>query len=167
MFWKRPLPLLTFWEKSMLQIESSLNWWRLVKIPLKWVNSTTSTTGLRDPFTTSGKYNIIEEITSKMQKVQSFGPMVDEVMDISVQYQMLTFIQFVSSITSCVSVQNVLEEFASANSNNLTALTKGDLQHCGLKIENMKSLTTDGAAARIGKNGSVASQLKAQNPNKP
>lgn len=54
--------------------------------------------------------------------------MVDEVTDISVQSQMLTFIQFVSPVTSSVeiaflSVQNVLDEFSSANANALTSLT--------------------------------------------
>ena len=70
-----------------------------------------------------------EEIVSSAQKVQSYGLMVDEVTDISVQSQMLTFIQFVSPVTSCIetaflSVQNVLEEFASANADALISLIK-------------------------------------------
>ena len=95
--------------------------------------------------------------------------MVDDVTDISVKCQMLTFIQFVSPITSCMetaflSVQDVLEEFASANSDALTSLIKDELQQCGLKIENMKGLATDGAAVMIGKNSGVAAQLKGLNP---
>ena len=70
-----------------------------------------------------------EEIVHSAQKVQSYGLMVDEVTDISVQSQMLTFIQFVSPVTSCIetaflSVQNVLEEFASANADALISLIK-------------------------------------------
>ena len=123
---------------------------------------------IREIFLILGR-TIKEEITSNVQKVQSLGLMVDEVTDISVQCQMLTFIQFVSPITSCVeiaflSVQNVLEEFSSANSDALTTLIKDELQQCGLKIDNMKGLATDEAVMMIGKNNGVASQLKTQNP---
>ena len=47
---------------------------------------------------------IKEEIVRSAQKVQSYGLMVDEVTDISVQSQMLTFIQFVSPVTSCMEI---------------------------------------------------------------
>lgn len=89
---------------------------------------------------------IKEEIVRSAQKVQSYGLMVDEVTDISVQSQMLTFIQFVSSVTSCMEiaflpVQNVLEEYASANADALTSLIKDELQQWGLSLTN---LATDG-----------------------
>ena len=45
-----------------------------------------------------------EEITRKVQKIESFGLMVDEVTDISVNSQKLTFIQFVSPMTSCLEI---------------------------------------------------------------
>ena len=75
---------------------------------------------------------------------------------------MLTFIQFVSPVTSSVeiaflSVQNVLEKFSSANADALTLLIKDELvQQCGLSLTNLKGLATDGAAVMIGKNNSVA-----------
>ena len=89
---------------------------------------------------------IKEETVRSALKVQSYGLMVDEVTDISVQSQMLTFIQFVSSVTSCMEiaflpVQNVLEEYASANADALTSLIKDELQQCGLSLTN---LATDG-----------------------
>jgi len=70
--------------------------------------------------------------------------MVDEVTNISVQSQMLTFIQFVSPVTSSMeitflSVQNVLEEFSSANADALTLLIKDELvQQCGLSLKNFE-----------------------------
>ena len=82
---------------------------------------------------------------------------------------MLTFIQFVSPVSSCteitfLSVQNVLEDFASANSDALISLIKDELQRCRLHLENLKGLTTDGAAVMVGKNSGVAAQLKRLNP---
>lgn len=112
---------------------------------------------------------IKQQIVSSVQKVQSYGLMVDEVTDISVQSQTLTFIQFVTPVSSCteitfLSVQNVLEDFASANSDGLTSLIKDELQRCGLHLENLKGLAADGAAVMVGKNSGVAAQLKRLNP---
>lgn len=123
---------------------------------------------IREIFLVLGE-TIKEEIVRSAQKVQSYGFMVDEVTDISVQSQMLTFIQFVSPVTSCIeiaflSVQNVLEEFASANADALTSLIKDELQQCGLSLTNLKSLVTDGAAVMTGRNNGVATKLKELNP---
>lgn len=112
---------------------------------------------------------IEEEIVRSAQKVQSYGLIVDEVTDISVQSQMLTFIQFVSPVTSCMeiaflSVQNVLEEFASANADALTSLIKDELQQCGLSLTNLKGLVTDGDSVMTGKKNGVATKLKELNP---
>ena len=91
---------------------------------------------IREIFLILGE-TIKEEIVTSVQKVQSYGLMVDEVTDISVQSQMLTFIQFVSPVTSSVeiaflSVQNALDEFSSANADALTSLIKDQLvQQCG------------------------------------
>lgn len=123
---------------------------------------------IREIFLVLGE-TIKEEIMRSAQKVQSYGLMVDEVTDISVQSQMLTFIQFVSPVTSCIeiaflSVQNVLEEFASANADALTSLIKDELQQCGLSLTNLKGLVTDGAAVMTGRNNGVATKLKELNP---
>jgi len=123
---------------------------------------------IREIFLVLGE-TIKEEIVRSAQKVQSYGLMVDEVTDISVQSQMLTFIQFVSPLTSCIeiaflSVQNVLEEFASANADALTSLIKDELQQCGLSLTNLKGLVTDGAAVMTGRNNGVATKLKELNP---
>jgi len=111
-----------------------------------------------------------EEIVISVQQVQSYGLMVDEVTNICVQSQMLTFIQFVSPVTSSMeiaflSVQNILEEFSSANADALTSLIKDELvQQCGLSLKNLNGLATGGAAVMIGKNNGVAAQLKELNP---
>ena len=123
---------------------------------------------IREIFLVLGE-TIKDEIVRNAQKAQSYGLMVDEVPDISVQSQMLTFIQFVSPVTSCVeiaflSVQNVLEEFASANADALTSLIKDELQQCGLSLTNLKGLATDGASVMTGKNNGVATKLKVLNP---
>ena len=123
---------------------------------------------IREIFLVLGE-TIKEELVSSAQKVQSYGLMVDEVTDIPVQCQMLTFIQFVSPDTSCVeiaflSVQNVLEEFAIANADALTSLIKDNLQQCGLSLKNLNGLATDGASVMTGKNNGLATKLKELNP---
>jgi len=111
---------------------------------------------IREIFLILGE-TIKEEIVTSVQKVQSYGLMVDEVTDISVQCQMLTFIQFVSPVTSVA--------FSSANADALTFLINDELvQQCGLSLKNLKGLATDGAAVMIGKKNGVAAQLKELNP---
>ncbi|CAH3171784.1 unnamed protein product, partial [Porites evermanni] len=112
---------------------------------------------------------IEEEIVRSAQKVQSYGLMVNEVTDISVQSQMLTFIQFVSPVTSCMEialllVRNVLEEFASANADAFTSLIKDELQQCSLSLKNLKGFATDRASVMTGKKNGVATKLSELNP---
>ena len=99
---------------------------------------------IREIFLVLGE-TIKEEIVRSAPKVQSYGFMVDEVTDISVQSQMLTFIQFVSPVTSymeiaLLSVRNVLEEFASANADALTSLIKNELQQCTLSLKALQQM---------------------------
>ena len=103
---------------------------------------------------------IREEIVHSAQKVQSYGLMVNEVTDISVQPRMLTFIQFVSPVTSymeiaLLSVRNILEEFASANADALTSLIKDELQQCSLSLTNLKGFVTDGTSVMTGKKNGI------------
>ena len=123
---------------------------------------------IREIFLVLGE-TIKEEIVRSAQKVQSYGLMVNEDTDISVQSQMLTFIQFVSPVTSCMeiallSVRNVLEEFASANADALTSLIKDELRQCGLSLTNLKGFATDGASVMTGKKNGVATKLSELNP---
>ena len=67
--------------------------------------------------------------------------------------------------TAFLSVQNVLEEFSSANADTLTSLIKDELvQQCGSSLKNLIGLATDGAAVMIGKNNGVGAQLNPLNP---
>ena len=123
---------------------------------------------IREIFLVLGE-TIKEEIVRSAQKVQSYGLMVNEVTDISVQSQMLTFIQFVSPVTSCMeiallSVRNVLEEFVSANADALTSPIKDELQQCSLSLTNLKGFATEGASVMTGKKNGVATKLSELNP---
>ena len=94
---------------------------------LKYFNHR-SKRSIREIFLVLGE-TLKQEIVNSVQKVQSFGLTVDEVTDIVVESQMLSFIQFVSPVTSCVkitflSAPNVLEKFASADSDALASLVK-------------------------------------------
>ena len=81
---------------------------------------------------------------------------MDEVTDITVSSQLISFIQFWdqenSSVTTMfLSSQNVLEDFASCNSEAITELVKKDLAACNLDISRLMGLSTDGASVMVGK----------------
>lgn len=123
---------------------------------------------IREIFLVLGQ-SMKQEILDKVRQVPSYGLMVDEATDISVMSQMITFIQYVSPDTSGVetaflSVQNVFEEFESANSDALSTLIQNEVHQCNLPIDNMKGLATDGASVMIGKHNGVAAKLKEVNP---
>ena len=94
---------------------------------------------------------------------------MDEVTDITVSSQLISFIQFWdqenSSVTTFLSSQNVLEDFASCNSEAITELVKKDLAACNLDISRLMGLSTDGASVMVGKNNGVAAKLRQRNSN--
>jgi len=93
---------------------------------------------------------------------------MDEVTDITVSSLLISFIQFWdqenSSVTTMfLSSQNVLEDFASCNSEAITELVKKDLAACNLDISRLMGLSTDGASVMVGKNNGVAAKLRQRN----
>lgn len=110
------------------------------------------------------KRNLLE----KARQAKSFGILIDEVTDISVASQLISFLQFWDEESSSVatvflSSQNVLEDFASCNSEAITELVKKELSASGLDICKLMGLSTDGANVMVGKTNGVAAKLRQSN----
>ena len=109
-----------------------------------------------------------QTLLKKVRKAKSFGLLMDEVTDITVSSQLISFIQFWdqenSSVTTMfLSSQNALEDFASCNSEAITELVKKNLVACNLDINKRMGLSTDGASVMVGKNNGVAAKLRQRN----
>ena len=109
-----------------------------------------------------------QTLLKKVRKAKSFGLLMDEVTDITVSSQLISFIQFWdqdnSSVTTMfLSSQNALEDFASCNSKAITELmVKKDLA-CNLDISRLMGLSTDAASVVAGKNNGVDAKLRQRN----
>ena len=122
---------------------------------------------VREIYLTLGD-TVKQTLLKKARKAKSFGLLMDEVTDITVSSQLISFIQFWdqenSSVTTMfLSSQNVLEDFASCNSEAITELVKKDLAACNLDISRLMGLSTDGASVMVGKNNGVAAKLRQMN----
>ena len=108
---------------------------------------------VREIYLTPGD-TVKQTLLKKARKAKSFGLLMDEVTDITVSSQLISFIQFWdqenSSVTTMfLSSQNVLEDFASCNSEAITELVKKDLAACNLDISRLMGLSTDGASIMV------------------
>ena len=127
-----------------------------------------SDTSVREIFLTLGK--VIKEYTlKKVRDSEFYGILTDEMTDIAVVSQLVTFVQFFDCEsekieTNFLSVQNVMEQYTSANSEAIYNLLKDELQLCNLDQNKMIGLATDGAAVMTGARSGVAQRLKQDNP---
>ena len=127
-----------------------------------------SQVSLREIFLTIGK-TMKEIILTKAQKATYFGIMTDEMTDVSVMSQLVTFIQYFDENTGTietifVSVQNVLSQHESANSEALYQLIVKELNDDDLEMSKLIGFVSDGAAVVVGCRGGVATKLRTQNP---
>ena len=105
-----------------------------------------------------------------MKTAAAFGVLTDEVADISVTENLVTFIQFYDFGTKQVathflSCQNVLSEFEHANAEAIATLLLKELEeNDGLNLERLTGFTSDGASVMVGKKSGVAARLKQVNP---
>lgn len=91
--------------------------------------------------------------------------LMDEVTDISVSSQLISFIQFwddesSSMTTMFLSSQNVLENFSSCSSEAITEPVKKELSASGLDISKLMGLSTDRASVVVEKTNGVAAKLR-------
>ena len=122
---------------------------------------------VREIYLTLGD-TVKQNLLKRARNAKSFGLLMDEVTDISVSSQLISFIQFwddesSSMTTMFLSSQNVLEDFSSCNSEAITELVKKELSASDLDISKLMGLSTDGASVMIGKTNGVAAKLRQSN----
>ena len=119
---------------------------------------------LREIFLTIGEA-VEDDNLASLKRASHYGLMVDEATDISVLEQMITFVQFYDRVeekvkVSFLSIDNLLENFESANSEAISSMIVSTLKDFELSPESMSSFVSDGASVMVGKNNGVAARLK-------
>ena len=122
---------------------------------------------VREIYLTLGD-TVKQNLLKGARNAKSFGMPMDEVTDISVSSQLISFIQFwddesSSMTTMFLSSQNVLEDFSSYNSKAITKLLKKELSASGLDVSKLMGLSADGASAMVGKTNGVAAKPRQSN----
>ena len=110
---------------------------------------------IRDMFPVIGQV-MPERILKKLTEVRYVGLLCDDVTDIAIMEQFITFIQFVdpetaSLETKFLSVENVLEKSNSADAETLFKVFCSKLDKLGIEVDKVSSLGSDGAAVMLGK----------------
>ena len=110
------------------------------------------------------------DLLKKVQAANSSGLLVDEVTDVTVLEQLISFIQFVSQQSGApevhfLSVQNVVEMSTSANAVTIVNVITEELKSDKLDINKLSSFASDGASVMTGSRNGVAAKLREQVPN--
>ena len=98
-----------------------------------------------------------------------YGILTDEVTDISLMQQLVTFIQYYDSqscttTTSFLAISNTLKGNNSADTPQIKKVLLEQLQSVGLEVQTMRSFFSDGASVMTGARNRVAKLLKDENP---
>ena len=122
---------------------------------------------IRDMFLVIGQV-MLERILKKLTEVRYVGLLCDNVTDIAVMEQFITFIQFVDPETASLEtkflfVENAFEKSNSADAETLFKVLCSKLDTLGIEVDKVSSLASDGAAAMLGKNSGLATRLKESN----
>ena len=110
------------------------------------------------------------DLLKKVQAANSYGLLVDEVTDVAVLEQLISFIQFVNQQSGApevhfLSVQNVLETSTSANAETIVNVITEELKRDKLDINKLRSFASDGASVMTDSRNGVAAKLREQVPN--
>ena len=91
---------------------------------------------------------LMERILSNAKKAGCYGLLCDEVTDISVMEILVTFIQFFNSEveTNFLFVENILKTSTSSNAETIFNILTQKIDECGLQLQNLSSMASDGAA---------------------
>ncbi|XP_060575685.1 zinc finger protein 862-like isoform X2 [Ruditapes philippinarum] len=119
-------------------------------------------------FMTIGE-TVMSNVVDDVKNAETFGILTDEVADISVTENLVTFIQYYSKSskqveTKFLSCQNILEKFQSANAMAIKSLLVSDISEKGLDIKKLTGFSSDGASVMMGKDNGVAALLRSENP---
>ena len=97
----------------------------------------------------------MEKVLDNAKEAGCHGLLSDEVTDISVMEILMTFIQFFNSKTEKVEtqflfVEDVLKDSTSANAETIFNILTKKLEDCGLQIQKLSSVASDGEAVMTG-----------------
>ena len=123
---------------------------------------------IRELFLTLGQV-ILDQLLEKVRRSRFFGLLCDDVTDIVVLEQFITFIQFVDPQSGEVStdflfVENALANSNSANAQTLFTILTTKLQEMKISIDKCSSLVSDGASVMLGPRSGLTARLKELNP---
>ena len=98
---------------------------------------------------------LMEKVLDNAKKEGCHGLLSDKVWDISVMEILMTFIQFFNSKTEKVEthflfVEDVLKDSTSVNAETIFNILTKKLEDCGLQIQKLSSVASDGAAVMTG-----------------
>ena len=108
---------------------------------------------------------LMEKVLDNAKKAGCDGLLSDKVTDISVMEILMIFIQFFNSKTEKVEThflfaEDVLKDSTSANAETIFNILTKNLEDCGLQIQKLSSVASDGAAVMTGECSGVAAHLK-------
>ena len=111
---------------------------------------------------------LMEKILNNAKKAGCYGLLCDEVTDVSVMELLVTFIQFFNSETERVETnflfkENILKNSTSANAETIFNILTQKIDEFGLKLQNLSSMASDGAAVMTGARSGLATGLKEVN----
>ncbi|WAR20733.1 ZN862-like protein [Mya arenaria] len=107
------------------------------------------------------------ELVEHVNKSLAYGLLTDEVSDIAVYENLITFVQFYCAETKKVetkflSCQNILQDFECANAVAIKSLLASEVGK--LDQSTLTGFSSDGASVMTGKKGGVATLLRQENP---
>ena len=107
-------------------------------------------------------------IIKEIKRAGSYGLLIDEVTDIAVTEQLITFVQFWNSTSGSTEIKflspnGLLAESDSANAETIKTSLVAELNQCDLPIGKLNGLCSDGASVMTGPNSGVTQRLKELN----
>ena len=111
---------------------------------------------------------LMERLLKHANEAGCYGLLSDEVTDISVMEILITFTQFFNSKTEKVEthflfVEDILKDSSSANAETIFNILTETLNECGLQLQKLSLMASDGAAVMTGERSGIAARLKEVN----
>ena len=104
-----------------------------------------------------------DRVTERVNKSKFFGCLVDEVTDVSVLQQFVTFVKYVHEGKSRTEFLHT-EHLSEATGKALAESLEGILEKCSLDISKMKSCVSDGANAMLGAHNGMVAHIRKKVP---
>ena len=104
-----------------------------------------------------------DRVTERVNKSKFFGCLVDEVTDVSVLQQFVTFVKYVHEGKSRTEFLHT-EHLSEATGKALAESLEGILEKCSLDILKMKSCVSDGANAMLGAHNGMVAHIRKKVP---